>query len=183
MYFSILYSLAMLLMACWAAPNSATVCSLCCQSLSSCCHCWCDRLIFSSSLRWVNDETLPVIRAKKQTCYIDRLQQYRHLVSDAVLYVKETIVELNALSQLFINPVPQKLKEAKTLIKLKAQDEYFPEMKKKSTQTPTARLIFQCFAGIELLTINEQQTLLLNNKDRQSVIIKISGINYLRIYT
>jgi len=66
---------------------------------------------------------------------------------------------------------------------LKAQDEYFPDMKKKPTQTPTARWVFQCFAGIDLLTINEQQTLLLNIKDRQSIIIKILGINYQRIYS
>jgi transposase len=66
---------------------------------------------------------------------------------------------------------------------LKGQDEYFPDMKKKPTQTPTARWVFQCFAGIELLTINEQQTLLLNMKDRQAIIIKILGVNYQRIYS
>jgi transposase len=66
---------------------------------------------------------------------------------------------------------------------LKGQDEYFPDMKKKPTQTPTARWVFQCFAGIELLTINEQQTLILNMKDRQAIIIKILGINYHRIYS
>jgi transposase len=66
---------------------------------------------------------------------------------------------------------------------LKGQDEYFPDMKKKPTQTPTARWVFQCFAGIELLTINGQQTLLLNMKDRQAIIIKILGINYQRIYS
>jgi transposase len=65
---------------------------------------------------------------------------------------------------------------------LKGQDEYFPDMKKKPTQTPTARWVFQCFAGIELLTINGQQTLLLNTKDRQAIIIKILGINYQGIY-
>jgi transposase len=43
-------------------------------------------------------------------------QQCRYLVADAALYVEETIVELNALEQLFITRVPQKLKEAKTLI-------------------------------------------------------------------
>jgi hypothetical protein len=59
---------------------------------------------------------------------------------------------------------------------LKAQDEYFPDMKRKPTQTPTAR-------WVDLLTINEQQTLLLNIKDRQSIIIKILGINYQRIYS
>lgn len=37
-------------------------------------------------------------------------------MADAALYVKEIIVELNALRQLFITRVPQKLKEAKTLI-------------------------------------------------------------------
>jgi len=46
-------------------------------------------------------------------------------------------------------------------------------MKKKPTQTPTARWVFQCFAGIELLPISGQQTLLLNMKDKQAIIIKI----------
>jgi transposase len=64
-----------------------------------------------------------------------------------------------------------------------AQDVYFPDMKKKPTQNSTAWWVFQCFAGIDLLTINEQQTLLLNIKDRQSIIIKILGINYQRIYS
>ena len=31
--------------------------------------------------------------------------------------------------------------------KLKEQAEYFPDMKKKPTQRPTARWVFQCFAG------------------------------------
>jgi transposase len=44
---------------------------------------------------------------------------------------------------------------------LKGQGEYFLDMKKKPTRTTTARWVFQCFAGIELLTINGQQTLLL----------------------
>ncbi len=66
---------------------------------------------------------------------------------------------------------------------LKAQDEYFPDMKNKPRQTPTARWVFQCFAGIDLLTINEQKTLLLNIKDRQPIIIKILGINCQRIYS
>jgi transposase len=66
---------------------------------------------------------------------------------------------------------------------LNAQDEYFPNIKKKPTQTPTARWVFQCFKGIDLLTINEQKTMLLNIKDRQAMIIKIFGINYQRIYS
>ena len=43
-------------------------------------------------------------------------QSCRYLVADAALYVKETIVELSELKQLFITRVPQKLSEAKTLI-------------------------------------------------------------------
>jgi transposase len=66
---------------------------------------------------------------------------------------------------------------------LKAQGEHFPDMKKKPTQTPTARWVFQCFAGIDLLTINQQQTLLLNIKERQTVIINILGSTYQRIYS
>ena len=43
-------------------------------------------------------------------------QSCRYLVADAALYVKETIIELSELEQLFITRVPQKLSEAKTLI-------------------------------------------------------------------
>jgi transposase len=43
-------------------------------------------------------------------------QKCRYLVADAALYVKETIVALDALSQLSITRVPQKLKETKTWI-------------------------------------------------------------------
>lgn len=43
-------------------------------------------------------------------------QSCRYLVADAALYVKETIIELDKLAQLFITRVPQKLKETKTLI-------------------------------------------------------------------
>ena len=66
---------------------------------------------------------------------------------------------------------------------LAEQDEYFPDMKKKPTQKPTARWVFQCFAGIDLLTINQEQTLLLNIKDRQIVILKILGSVYQKIYS
>jgi transposase len=38
-------------------------------------------------------------------------QQCRYLVADAALYVKETIVELDAMRQLFITRVPQNSKK------------------------------------------------------------------------
>ena len=42
-------------------------------------------------------------------------QYCRYLVSDAALYVKETIIELSELKLLFITRVPQKLSETKAL--------------------------------------------------------------------
>ena len=53
---------------------------------------------------------------KSHVSSLKAAQKCRYLVADAALYVKETIVELNALRQLFITRVLQKLKEAKTLI-------------------------------------------------------------------
>jgi hypothetical protein len=58
----------------------------------------------------------------------------------------------------------------------------FIEMKKRLKMSPSL-LDHYSFAGIELLTINGQQTLLLNMKDRQAINIKILGINYQRIYS
>jgi transposase len=49
---------------------------------------------------------------KSHVSSLKAAQQCRYLVADAALYVKETIVELNALAQLFITRVPQKLKLA-----------------------------------------------------------------------
>lgn len=66
---------------------------------------------------------------------------------------------------------------------LKEQAEYFPDMKKKPTQRPTARWVFQCFAGIDLLTIDKQENMLLNIKHRQTIIIKILGPIYQKIYS
>lgn len=42
-------------------------------------------------------------------------QASRYLVADAALYVKESLVHLDAINQLFITRVPQTLKEAKSL--------------------------------------------------------------------
>jgi hypothetical protein len=48
-----------------------------------------------------------------------------------------------------------------------------PWYEKEANANPNGSLVFQCFAGIDLLTINEQRTLLLNIKDRQSIIVKV----------
>ena len=53
---------------------------------------------------------------KSHVSSLEAALQCRYLVADAALYAKETIVELDALWQLFITRVPQKFKQAKTLI-------------------------------------------------------------------
>lgn len=53
-------------------------------------------------------------------------QASRYLVADAALYVKETIVDLDAQGQLFITRVPQTLKEAKALVKQASSLTFMP---------------------------------------------------------
>jgi len=66
---------------------------------------------------------------------------------------------------------------------LVAKEKYFPDMKKKPSQRPTARWVFQCFQGVTLLTIDQQQELILNLKARQSIILDCLGGKYRQIYS
>jgi hypothetical protein len=65
---------------------------------------------------------------------------------------------------------------------LKIQNRYFPDMKKKPYQTPTARWVFQCFQGVTLLYI-EGKELVVNLKERQQIIIDCLGAEYQQIYS
>ena len=66
---------------------------------------------------------------------------------------------------------------------LKEQDRYFPDMKKKPSQRPTARWVFQCFQGITVLTIEGQTQIVVNLKQRQQIIIDCLGDQYRQIYS
>jgi len=66
---------------------------------------------------------------------------------------------------------------------LVAKEKYFPDMKKKPSQRPTDRWVFQCFQGVTLLTIDQQQELILNLKARQSIILDCLGGKYRQIYS
>ena len=72
--------------------------------------------------------------------------------------------------------------EHKIRKELKHQDKYFPDQKKKPSQKPTARWVFQCFANINMLYVNEQDPMTINLKDRQKVIIDCLGEIYQQIY-
>ena len=66
---------------------------------------------------------------------------------------------------------------------LKETDNYFPCMKNKPTQKPTARWVFQCFGGIEELTIEGEKTIVLNLKPLHEVILNSLGHFYWDFYS
>jgi len=66
---------------------------------------------------------------------------------------------------------------------LKAQSVYFPNLKYKPCQNPTARWVFFCFQDIDVLTISDERKLVLNIEDRHKVIINCMGTIYQKIYS
>ncbi len=66
-------------------------------------------------------------------------------------------------------------------LKLKAL--FFPDQKKKPTQTPTARWVFQCFQGVSILYLEDKAPIVVNWKSRQQVIIDCLGENYRQMYS
>ena len=73
--------------------------------------------------------------------------------------------------------------EHKIREELKSQSQYFPDLKYKPTQTPTARWVFFCFQGLHVLTISQHQELVVNLKERNRVIIDCLGPIYQKIYS
>lgn len=73
--------------------------------------------------------------------------------------------------------------EHKMREELKAQSVYFPNLKYKPCQNPTARWIFFCFQGIHVLTVSGEQELVLNVEERNSIIINCMGSIYQKIYS
>ena len=51
------------------------------------------------------------------------------------------------------------------------------------TQKPTTRWIFESFAGIHLLIINEMREIILNLQDRHLLILDLLGSNYRKVYS
>ncbi|WP_419835553.1 IS1634 family transposase [Endozoicomonas atrinae] len=66
---------------------------------------------------------------------------------------------------------------------LKKQSRVFPNQKKKPCQNPTARWVFFCFQGINVLTVNNQEQHVVGLKEKQLTIIQILGISYESVYS
>jgi len=73
--------------------------------------------------------------------------------------------------------------EHKIRKQLKEKDLYFPDQKKKPSQKPTARWVFQCFEGVTVLHLEGQAPMIVNWKARQQVIIDSLGEPYQQIYS
>jgi len=62
---------------------------------------------------------------------------------------------------------------------LAATHTFFPDMKKK----PTARWVFFCFQGIDELSIDQNQKIVINLQERQKIILTCLGPPYWQIYS
>ncbi len=67
-------------------------------------------------------------------------------------------------------------------LELKKQSRFFPDMKRIPCQTPTARWVFFCFQGINVLLIDDQEKHVVGLQERQLTIISILGRPYQEIY-
>lgn len=66
---------------------------------------------------------------------------------------------------------------------LKEQKQYFPDMKKKPGQNPTARWVFLCFTGIHEVTVGAAPPMVTDIQERQQTIIDVLGELYRQIYS
>ena len=60
---------------------------------------------------------------------------------------------------------------------------FFPDMKKKPTQKPTAKWVFFCFQGIPVLTIEDNHQVVTNMMDRQRILLNCFGKSYWEFYS
>jgi len=61
---------------------------------------------------------------------------------------------------------------------LKEKSLYFPDQKNKLIQTPTARWVFFCFHGVDILTIDQEQSIIVNLQERHETILESLGPPY-----
>ena len=67
--------------------------------------------------------------------------------------------------------------------RLAEKNAFFPDMKKKPTQRPTAKWVFFCFQGISVLIIDKTTTVVTNIIDRQKIILDCLGKPYWEFYS
>ncbi|MCF1456186.1 MAG: IS1634 family transposase [Shewanella sp.] len=66
---------------------------------------------------------------------------------------------------------------------LKRQSRFFPDMKRKPCQNPTARWVFFCFQGINVLLVDGHEKHVVGLQERQLTIVSILGRPYQEIYS
>ncbi len=62
-------------------------------------------------------------------------------------------------------------------------DTFFPDMKKKPTQRPTAKWVFFCFQGISVVLIDNQTEIITNIIERHKIILNCLGKSYWEFYS
>lgn len=67
--------------------------------------------------------------------------------------------------------------------KLNETNTFFPDMKNKPSQRPTARWVFFCFQGIHVVVIDNQTELITNLADRHRIILNCLGKSYWEYYS
>ena len=73
--------------------------------------------------------------------------------------------------------------EHKIRKQLKEKQMHFPDQKKKPSQKPTARWVFQCFEAVTVLYQVGQTPIIVNWKARQQIIIDCLGEMYRQVYS
>ena len=66
---------------------------------------------------------------------------------------------------------------------LKANNVSIPDMKRKPTQSPTARWVFLCFSGLHELRVGDAPPIIVNLQERQQTILAVLGERYRQIYS
>ena len=67
--------------------------------------------------------------------------------------------------------------------RLREKEMFFPDMKKKPTQNPTAKWVFSCFTGVHELSIGMDIKVILNLNERQKIILHCLGQRYWGVYS
>jgi transposase len=67
--------------------------------------------------------------------------------------------------------------------KLREKEMFFPNMKKKPTQNPTAKWVFSCFTGIHELSVGVDIKVILNLNDKQKIILNCLGERFWGVYS
>jgi len=161
------------------------VCSVCASSLQRYQEELHDKSCFILATNDMQKAPEEIIKAYKNQYVVERgfaFLKSKEFFVDA-LYLKsperiEALLMVMTLSLLVYTALEHRIRK-----ELKRSDQPFVDQKGKPTRRPTARWIFQCFEGIQLLSIGDSdQRTILNLNDRHRLIVSLLGRFYEKIY-